>query len=86
MVDEISNIFVKPLTGCGNLKAIATLNYKGVILKGLKLLEKDNTLWLGMPARKRDEQWEDIYFFPDALIRKRILDAVVEKYHAEKGD
>ncbi len=83
MVDDISSVQVYPLTGFNNLKAMASLNYRGVILRGLRLLEKDDSLWLGMPSRKRGERWEDIYFFPDTDMRKKVLDAVTEKYTSE---
>jgi DNA-binding cell septation regulator SpoVG len=83
MVEDISSVMVYPLSGFNNLKAMASLNYRGVILRGLKLMEKDDSLWLGMPSRKRGERWEDIYFFPDADMRRKILDAIAEKYTSE---
>lgn len=85
MVEEISHVSVKPLAGYGNLKALASLNFRGVVLKGLKLMENDKGLWLGMPSRKKDEQWEDYYFFPDVSVRTLILDRIVERYKIEMG-
>jgi DNA-binding cell septation regulator SpoVG len=86
MVEEISSVFVNPLTGFGNLKAMASLNFKGVILRGLRLIEKDESFWLGMPSRKKGERWEDYYFFPDGDTRKRVLDAIIDKYRTEFKD
>jgi DNA-binding cell septation regulator SpoVG len=81
MGDEISSIFVTPLSGYGPLKALASLNYRGVVLRGLRVMETDNSKWLGMPARKKDEQYEDYFFFPEPELRKRVSDAVLEKYN-----
>jgi len=80
MSDDISGIMVNPMNGFGSLKAIASLNYKGVILRGLKLFDKDGTLWLGMARRKKNETWEDVYFFPDRETKDFILNAIIEKY------
>lgn len=82
-VDEISSISVLPLSGYGPLKAMASLNYRGVILRGLRLMETNNSLWLGMPARKKDDQYEDYFFFLDPELRKRVTDAVIEKYNTK---
>ncbi|GEM_PF-1779260 len=83
--DDITSVMVNPLNGFGNLKAIASLNFRGVILKGLRLLDKDGTLWLSMPRRKRNETWEDIYFFPDKSVKDSVLDAVVKQYSFCQG-
>ncbi len=82
-IPEISSVFVQPLVGFGNMKAMASMNYRGVILRGLKLIEKDDTFWLGMPSRKKGERWEDYFFFPDCDTRKRVLDSIVKKYEEE---
>lgn len=79
-MEEITSVFVTPLSGYGNLKALASINFRGVILRGLKLMEKENTLWLGMPGKMKGEKWEDQFFFPESSIRQKILDAVVRKY------
>jgi DNA-binding cell septation regulator SpoVG len=84
MLDDISSIKVFPLTGFNNLKAMVSLNYRGVILRAMRLMEEDDgTLRLGMPSRKLGERWEDIYFFPDTDMRNRICDAVVAIYREE---
>lgn len=80
MADEINSINVYPLNGYGNLKAMASINFKGVLLRGLRILEKDEELWIGMPSKKRGEKWEDIYFFPDPKIRGQIKDILIDKY------
>ncbi|MHC9539277.1 MAG: septation protein SpoVG family protein [Vulcanimicrobiota bacterium] len=85
MSDEITSVMVNPLNGFGNLKAIASLNFRGVILKGLKLLDKDGTSWLGMPGRKKNESWEDVYFFPDRSVKESVLDAILKQYNLAQG-
>ncbi|MDQ7824043.1 MAG: septation protein SpoVG family protein [Candidatus Eremiobacteraeota bacterium] len=83
MENEITNLFVKPITGFGNLKAIASLNYQGVVLRGIRLLGNDGNLWISMPARKKGESWEDIYFFTDTELRRRVLDMITARYTAD---
>jgi DNA-binding cell septation regulator SpoVG len=81
---EITSVRVEPLTGFNNLKALASINYRGVVLRSLKLLEnEDGTLSLGMPSRKRGERWEDIYFFSDVTTRERILAVIITVYRKE---
>ncbi len=67
-MDEISAVQVYPLTGFNNLKAMASVNFRGVILRGLRLMEKDDAFYLGMPSRKRGERWEDM---PDPKSKRR---------------
>ena len=86
MNDEITSVMINPLNGFGNLKAIASLNFRGVILKGLRLLDTDGKLWLGMARKKKNENWEDVYFFPDKSIKETVLEAIVKQYNLALGN
>ncbi len=79
----ITNVIVTPLSGYGNLKAIASIHYHGVVLSGIKLLDRDGAMWLGMPSKKMNETWSDIYYFPEEKERARVLKAVKEKYERQ---
>jgi len=83
MPDHISSVQVYPLTGFNNLKAMGSLKYHGVVLRGLRLLETGGSYHLGMPSRKRGERWEDIYFFADMSERKEVLDEIISAYERE---
>jgi len=62
---------------------MCNVTYHNVCLRGLRVLEKDNSLWLGMPSRKRGERWEDIYFFPNADERQLLLSLIEHELYLE---
>ncbi len=80
MHDDIINLVVKPIQNCGSLRALASFNFKGVVLKGLKLMESNQQFWLAMPSRKSGEKWEDIFFISDQGLKQRILKEIICKY------
>lgn len=79
-MEAISNIFVRPCMNCGNLKAVVSLAYYGLMIRGIKLMEGSKGTFLSMPARKRGEDWEDICFFLDQAVRDTVLNLVVQEY------
>lgn len=83
-MEPISNIFVRPCKNLGNLKAIVSLNYYGLVIRGLKLSDGKNGMFLGMPARKRGEEWEDICFFLDPEMREKVTKRVLDEYEKVK--
>jgi DNA-binding cell septation regulator SpoVG len=78
---EIKLIKLRPLTGYGRLKALADIQYGNVILTGIRLLEQNDELFIGMPAKKHDETWNDIFYFNDHVERDRVRDIIIAEYN-----
>lgn len=79
-MEMIDHIFVRPCKNCGSLKAVVSLAYHGLVVRGVKIMEGAKGIFLGMPARKRGEDWEDICFFLDAQAREEVTKTVLKEY------
>jgi len=79
-MEAVSNIFVRPCVNCGNMKAVVSMSWHGLVVRGLKLVDGAKGLFLSMPARKRGEDWEDICFFVDPSAREEVTTKVLEEY------
>lgn len=86
---EIGSIFVRPCKNCGNLKAVVSITFHGLVVRGLKLTETakngEMILRLDMPSRKRGDDWEDVVFFLDPVARETVCAAVVAEYQKVIG-
>ena len=41
-------------------------------------------MWLGMPARKKGEVWEDVFYISDVETRHAVLTNVIAEYEKVK--
>lgn len=78
--ERISNIYVQPVDTGGAVKAYASVHYMGVVLRGMKVVESSDSLWVSMPARKKGDAWEDVYFFADQGLKRFITEKIMEEY------
>lgn len=74
---------VYPVEGMGNLKAYAEINLCGdFAVRGLRVVEGTNGLFLSMPARKRsDGEYEDVFFPVKKESREHMTSVVLDAYH-----
>ncbi len=79
-VEGLSSIFVRPCSNCGSMKAIVSFLWNGLVVRGMKLIEKDGSMFMGMPSRKKGEEWEDVCFFIDTELKKQITEKVIAEY------
>lgn len=73
------------LNGDSTLKAFADVSFAGVfIVKGLKVVEGENGLFVGMPSRKgRDGKWHDIAYPLTKEFRDMLNELILQAYERE---
>jgi stage V sporulation protein G len=76
---------IRKLEGDSKLKAFADVSFAGVFLvKGLKVLEGKNGLFVGMPSeRGKDGKWYDTAFPITKEFRELLNDTVLSAYENE---
>jgi len=74
------------LSGETSLKAFADVSFAGVfIVKGIKVVEGKNGLFVGMPARKgKDDKWHDTAYPLTKEFREVLNEVVLGAYEQEK--
>lgn len=69
----------------GNLKAFVDLNFNGVVVKGFKIMDGANGLWLSMPSTPRKNEpgkWDDTVFIKGKELKEDIQEIVLAQYQA----
>jgi DNA-binding cell septation regulator SpoVG len=79
-MESVNNIFVRPCVNCGSIKAVVSMTWYGLVVRGFRIVEGAKGLFLGMPSRKRGEEWEDVCFFVDPSAREEVTNKVLEEY------
>jgi stage V sporulation protein G len=76
---------IHKLSGDSKLKAFADVSFAGVFLvKGLRVLEGKNGLFVGMPSEKgKDGRWHDTAFPITKEFRGLLNDVVLSAYENE---
>ncbi len=79
---EITEVRIYKSKGEGAVKAYASVSLDGeFVVKGLKVLESENGLWVSMPSRKaKDGSFQDIFHPTSKEAREKIVNAVLEAY------
>jgi len=79
---EITEVRIYKAKGDGAVKAYASVSLDNeFVVKGLKVLEGENGLWVSMPSRKlRDGSFQDIFHPASKEAREKIVNAVLEEY------
>jgi stage V sporulation protein G len=70
----------------GAVKAYATVSLDNeYIVKGLKILEGENGLWVSMPSRKaKDGSFQDVFHPASREAREKIVNAILEAYREQE--
>lgn len=62
-------------------KAFVDIDYNGLIVKGLKVVDSRNGLFVSMPREKgKDEKWYDIVYPSNLDIKLAIENLILPKY------
>ncbi|AIY90930.1 SpoVG family protein [Geoglobus acetivorans] len=80
---EITEVRIYKSKGEGAVKAYASVSLDGeFVVKGLKVIEGENGLWVSMPSRKgKDGSYQDIFHPTSREARDKIVNAVMEAYN-----
>lgn len=72
----------------GSCKAIFNIAVGGAVtVNGLKLLEKESSLFVGMPSRKqKDDKYSPQAFINDNELYTAITEAAIAAYYKEEKD
>ncbi|WP_456369963.1 SpoVG family protein [Geoglobus sp.] len=79
---EITEVRIYKSKGEGAVKAYASVSLDGeFVVKGLKVLENENGLWVSMPSRKaKDGSYQDVFHPTSREARDKIVSAVLDAY------
>ncbi|HID42792.1 MAG TPA: septation protein spoVG [Archaeoglobaceae archaeon] len=79
---EITEVRIYKSRTEGAVKAYATISLDNeFVVKGLKVLEGENGLWVGMPSRRvKDGSFQDLFHPASKEAREKIVKAVLEAY------
>jgi len=78
---EVQVVRLYRLEGESKIKAFADVSIGNFIIKGLKVLEGKNGLFLSMPQEKaKDGKWYDTVFPVTKEARKSLSELVLEAY------
>ncbi|MBQ7529619.1 septation protein SpoVG family protein [bacterium] len=73
---------IRKITFYNDGYALANVNFRlgPIVIRGAKVFSKGKKRWLSMPGRMDDSgQWNDLVYFPDDNIRKKIEIAVLQE-------
>ena len=82
---EITEVRIYKAKTEGAVKAYASISLDNeFVVKGIKVLEGENGLWVSMPSRKgRDGTFQDIFHPASREAREKIVNAVLEAYREQ---
>ncbi len=83
MAVEITDVRIYRVLGSDRLKAYANVTLGGEFaIHGIKIMEGENGLWVGMPRQKSqaDETWRDIFHPITKESREKLINIVLEAY------
>ncbi|MHB2016148.1 MAG: septation protein SpoVG family protein [Candidatus Xenobia bacterium] len=67
--------------GPSRIKAFASVRWAGVTLKGLKIIEGENGLFVSTPAERHNGRWYPHYVFESKPQLATLEQAILEEYH-----
>ncbi|HEY3997707.1 MAG TPA: septation protein SpoVG family protein [Candidatus Xenobia bacterium] len=76
----IHQVYLNPYREDSNIKAFASLNYGGVVLRGLKVVDASNGLFVAPPSTRVNDKWHSPFYIADPAVRARIQEAVLSEY------
>jgi len=78
---DITEVRIFPATGNGNFKAAASMTFDDCfVVKGLRIVEGKNGLFVSMPAKEWNENYYDVCFPITSDFRKKIQNRVLEEF------
>ncbi len=82
---EITEVRIYKARTEGVVKAYASVSLDNeFVVKGIKVLEGENGLWVSMPSRKsKNGTFQDIFHPASKEAREKIVNAVLEAYREQ---
>jgi len=82
---EITEVRIYKTRGNGAVKAYASVSLDNeFVVKGIKIVEGERGLWVGMPGRKmKDGSFQDIFHPTNKEAREKIVNAVLKAYNEQ---
>ena len=82
---EITEVRIYKARTEGAVKAYASVSLDNeFVVKGIKILEGENGLWVSMPSRKgKDGTFQDIFHPASKEARDKIVNAVLDAYRQQ---
>lgn len=85
---EITDVNIFMMDGSGKLKAFADVTMDGeYAIHGLKVMEGNDGLWVGMPSRydKKNDTYRDIFHPVSSEAREKLFKVVLDEYRRKAG-
>jgi stage V sporulation protein G len=85
---NITDVKISKLSGEEKCKALASITIEGsFVVTGIRIIESQNGLFCAMPSRKTaNGEYKDICFPITAEARKKMIDAILDKYNNTSSD
>ncbi len=76
---QVSRIY--KIDGDTKLKAFADVSVGGIVVKGLRIVDGSNGLFVGMPRHQgKDGKWYDTVYLANKEMQKQLSDSVLAAY------
>jgi|Deesub1362B_J571_1020462.scaffolds.fasta_scaffold00237_48 stage V sporulation protein G len=84
---EITEVRIYKSKSEGAVKAYATISLDDeFVVKGIKVLEGENGLWVGMPSRRvKDGSFQDLFHPASKEAREKIVKAVLDAFNQDEA-
>jgi len=81
---EITDIRIRMMTEGSRMKAVASVTFDDeFVVHDIKVVDGDNGLFVAMPSKKVGDSYKDVAHPLTSEFRKKISDAIFEKYNEE---
>lgn len=78
---RIHVVEIKPVSGCGNLRAFATISVEPFVIHDVRIVQQPGQrAWVSMPAQKSGERWFTVIECSDRALKDAISAAVLEAW------
>lgn len=81
MVEDIQISRIYRVDGDTKVKAFVDISLGGVVIKGLRVVDGEQGLFVGMPAHQgKDGKWYDTVYPSTKEIKQQLNDAILSAY------
>lgn len=78
----LGKIYIHIFNSNSKVRATASVNYAGLVLKGLRVVNGDKGLFISPPSEKdkNSDKWLNPYYFADRGVKTEVEKAVLAEY------
>lgn len=86
-IPPVHVIECKPITGGGNLKAVANVQLgTSLIIRGVRVVQQPGQRpWVSMPAQKNGEKWLTVIEITNLALKEAIASAVLAAWGGDRA-